>query len=309
MPRSCIRRVRLAVPPVVIALVATLTACSETSPGSTHVAPTQPSFTIGTELAPIVKLSPDTLSFGQQAVNVPSTWWQSVRIDNVGTADLVITDFSIAGPQYAEFTVNKESYAACPIDAPLAPGQYCTVLVKFEPTAVGPRLGSLIVSGNAGSPTMFLTGEGVIGTDGAVSLTAAQTGKSLSYTIVVKNLGPGDAKGVTVFDAIPSGTTFVGLAVPSDLDCFQPTPGSSTGSVNCNIPSLASGSSRTLRVDVKLSGAVKSRIENTVTIDVGSLDPVASNNVATVTTGRGRQPSTRGDAAALAFSASPTSVA
>jgi hypothetical protein len=65
---------------------------------STHIAPTQPSFSLTTESAPRVKFSPDTLSFGQQAINTPSTWWQNVRIDNAGTADLVITDFSIAGP-------------------------------------------------------------------------------------------------------------------------------------------------------------------------------------------------------------------
>jgi hypothetical protein len=55
-----------------------------------------------------------------------------------------------------------------------------------------------------------------------------------------------------------------------------------------HIPSLPTGSSRILQVDVKIDGAVKSRIANTVVIDSSSLDPVASNNVATVTIGRGR---------------------
>ena len=62
----------------------------------------------------------------------------------------------------------------------------------------------------------------------------AATSGALTYTVVVANLGPDDATGVTLTDTLPATAIFVS-ATPSQGSCGAP----SGGVVTCNLGSIA----------------------------------------------------------------------
>src|SRR5882672_897476 len=112
---------------------------------------TQPAVT-----APAVRLSPTSLTFGQQVVGTVSAG-QSVTLSNIGTGILNLT-------RIAASTGFKES-ANC--GTSLKPGKSCTITVTFAPTAAGTITGTIKVYDNAkGSPQMVsLTGTAIRGID------------------------------------------------------------------------------------------------------------------------------------------------
>ena len=65
----------------------------------------------------------------------------------------------------------------------------------------------------------------------------------MTYTLKVKNTGPGDAENVVVTDALPSGMTFLSASAP----CTQ-----SGGTVTCELGTLGSGDTETLTIKVKV---------------------------------------------------------
>ena len=93
----------------------------------------------------------------------------------------------------------------------------------------------------------------------------------ITYTIGVTNLGPGDAAGVEIADALPSGVTLVSAA-----GC------SGTTTVTCSVGELAVGASAERSIVVSADSG--DTVENTATVTTTSDDPVASNDSATATT-------------------------
>jgi hypothetical protein len=106
--------------------------------------------------APMAALSPTGLTFGEQEVGTTSLTAQPVTLMNSGNAALTVSRVAIAG----DFAIDANGCAG----ANLAPGEKCTVGVKFAPTAAGTRTGSLTFTDNAaGSPrSVSLTGTGVV---------------------------------------------------------------------------------------------------------------------------------------------------
>ena len=76
-----------------------------------------------------------------------------------------------------------------------------------------------------------------------------QVGVSLSYRITVTNNGPAVATNVSVTDTLPSGVNFVSATTTQGY-C------SGTASVNCNLGSLAVGSSAVITIVVTPSAPV-----------------------------------------------------
>jgi len=111
-------------------------------------------------------------------------------------------------------------------------------------------------------------------------------GGALTYTATVTNAGPSTTADVSFDDTLPSGTTFVSLAVPAGWSCTTPAVGSA-GTVSCQIDVLPLGSSVfTLDVTVDASAA-GSVLANTATVASNALDtpdPTPGNNSATATT-------------------------
>jgi hypothetical protein len=105
----------------------------------------------GTGAAPIVNLSPTSLSFASRNVGTTSAA-QTVTLTNTGNASLTITSIAVSR-DFSETTTCGSSLAA---------GSNCKIRVKFTPTATGTRTGAVTLNDNAaGSPHIVsLSGRG-----------------------------------------------------------------------------------------------------------------------------------------------------
>lgn len=117
--------------------------------------------------APVVSLSPTSLSFGSQNVGTTSAA-QTVTLTNTGTAPLAITGIAVDEANPADF---GES-ANCPLSPSLlAAGASCAISVTFSPSATGARAASISVGDNAtGSPQSVSLGGTGIGSTPQVTL-------------------------------------------------------------------------------------------------------------------------------------------
>jgi len=99
-------------------------------------------------------------------------------------------------------------------------------------------------------------------------------GDEISWTIIVTNNGPADARDVYVVDQLPAGLVFISSVSDGD---YNPWTGVWT------IGDLAYGESATLKIDtlVNISNA---SILNVATVNSSTFDPDKSNNVANNTT-------------------------
>jgi hypothetical protein len=112
----------------------------------------------GSGTAPAVTTTPASLSFGSQLVAAPSAA-TPVTVTNSGTANLVISNFSITGTNAADF-----AYTAGTLPLTVTPGNSVTVNVTFTPAAAGSRSAYLNINDNAGgSPQgVALSGTGTV---------------------------------------------------------------------------------------------------------------------------------------------------
>jgi uncharacterized repeat protein (TIGR01451 family) len=102
--------------------------------------------------------------------------------------------------------------------------------------------------------------------------------KPLIYTITVANGGPSAATGVTVTDTLPAGVTFVS-ATPSQGSC------TGTGTVSCNLGTLARAATATVNIGVKPTKTNRRMtITNRATVAGTEFDPNTANNTATAVT-------------------------
>ncbi len=117
----------------------------------------------GTGIAPVVTLSPTTLTFATQLVSSTSPP-QTVTLSNTGTAVLTISKITITGTDPLDYLESNNCGAT------VAVGSSCTFSVVFRPKARGSRPAALSVFDNAtGSPqNVTLSGTGTV-----VSLSAS----------------------------------------------------------------------------------------------------------------------------------------
>ena len=103
----------------------------------------------------VVLISPTSLSFGNQTVNITSTA-QTVALTNTGNIALT-ESIAITGTNAGDFAQTNNCGSSVPA------GGSCTISVKFDPTAAGARSASLTFTDNApNSPqSASLTGVGV----------------------------------------------------------------------------------------------------------------------------------------------------
>lgn len=98
---------------------------------------------------------------------------------------------------------------------------------------------------------------------------------NLVYTLIVSNLGPDTASSVVVTDTLPAGVSFISATT---------SQGASTG-VNppsFNLGSLNSSNTATITVVTRVTASIDSWITNVALVASTTLDPVATNNTATV---------------------------
>jgi phospholipase C len=136
----------------------------------------------GTGTAPLVLLSPTTLTFSNQDVGTTSAP-QPVALSNTGTAPLTISGMATSG----DFSQTNNCGSL------LAAGASCGIAVTFTPTAIGTRTGVLTITDNnkgvgGSQQTVSLTGTG-INPGGSVSPTSLSFGnQALGTTSAAKNV-------------------------------------------------------------------------------------------------------------------------
>jgi hypothetical protein len=161
----------------------------------------------GVATGPIVSLSPTTLVFGSQVLNVTSGG-QTTTLTNTGNATLNIVSIATNNSQYVK------SSTTC--GSTLAATSSCTVSVTFTPNALGSQNYSLIFTTNATSSpdSVALQGTGIpIGyISGGCSTSAILTGASNTPTFSCTPARTGDAVLFAV-DCHPSSGTITAITL------------------------------------------------------------------------------------------------
>jgi uncharacterized repeat protein (TIGR01451 family) len=235
----------------------------------------------GSGVAPVATLTvPASVDFGTLNAGQSST--RTLTLTSNGTIPVSIGAAALSGADYAVVT------DACSGQL-LAPGNSCSVTLKYTASATpGASNGTLKVTSNAvGSPqTIPLTGASTVPADLNVSIgvntKVAKQGGSLVYTITVFNAGPGPAPATTIVDALPSTMVFASLVAPAGATCTKPAVGAS-GTLKCNVGTVAAGASVSLAVTVKVT-TKKSSVTNGASATSTAPDPDPLDNQASVTT-------------------------
>jgi hypothetical protein len=113
---------------------------------SSPASPDSPSDSLVSVLQP----TPSSVAFGNVVSGVPFT--QTIRLSNAGTSVLTIRQVTASGPG---FSVSGAS------NVQLAPDQSVNVTVAFDPAALGPATGSLMVTSTSAPMQIALSGTGV----------------------------------------------------------------------------------------------------------------------------------------------------
>jgi len=207
--------------------------------------------------APVVSLSPTSLTFSSQKVGTSSPA-QNVTLTNTGTSILSITSIGLTGTNSGDFAQTNTCASS------VISGGNCSINATFTPTAAGSRSASISITDNAsGSPqTVNLSGTGVAGPTVSLSPTSlffqANVDTISSPKIVaLSNNGPG-ALNIASIAIGPSYTNFFaqtnncGSSVASGTNCsinVTFTPQAYGGvSTSLEITDNASGSPQTVNL-------------------------------------------------------------
>jgi MYXO-CTERM domain-containing protein len=188
---------------------------------------------------PVFSINSAALDFAA-VVGTPTT--ASAIITNSGGGPLLLNTLGFGGAAASEYTLDAGN--GCTAGLSLAVGANCTLVVRFLPTAAGPRDGTLSISHNApNSPqVVVLRGVATAAPQGRIVLDTfslafpdTRLGSSSAKTVTVQNTGdlaldfsafvPG---GAAVADYARSGTCAVGTPLAIGATCtlvitFQPS--------------------------------------------------------------------------------------
>ena len=107
----------------------------------------------GTGVAAPITLSPTSLAFGNETVNVPTS--KPITVTNSGTSAITISSITVTGANTVSFQQTNNCGSTIP-----SPGS-CTITVTFKPTGTGARSASVTLVDNIGTQNVPLTGTGV----------------------------------------------------------------------------------------------------------------------------------------------------
>ena len=137
-------------------------------------------------LSPAIAISPVSLSFVD--VNLGSSTTDSVKVKNVGTAPLIVSEIAVSGADAGLFTVT-------PATLTLSGGDSAYVQVMFTPTSVGAKTASLQLTHNAAGspPQVALTGTGsvpaAISVPESINFGVTAVNTSITDSLIIHNTG------------------------------------------------------------------------------------------------------------------------
>jgi hypothetical protein len=174
----------------------------------------------GIGLGAAVGLTPASLTFSNQAVGTSSAV-QTVALSNTGNASLGLSGIQISG----DFSETNN----CP--ASLAPSVNCTISVKFTPTVVGSRVGTITIADNAfdNPQTVALTGI-------AATLTPSATLSPASLTFPSEPIGsPSTSQTISVTNTGVVSLSINKIQIAGDFSQTNNCPANLTPGSNCSI--------------------------------------------------------------------------
>ncbi len=140
---------------------------------------------LSSPITPGISVSPALIDFGSVAVGASVI--ASVTITNDATNTATLTPpFAVTGPGSAAFSV------ATPATPTLGQGESTTVLVTFQPTAVGPQNATVSLTSASGTRIVELNGMATAGltvTPAAVDFGEVAVGATASVPITITNSG------------------------------------------------------------------------------------------------------------------------
>jgi hypothetical protein len=176
--------------------------------------------------APLVNLSPLSLTFGAQNVDTASAA-QTVTVTNTGTANLTISTVLIGGTNAGDFATSADTCTG----ATVTPNSDCTVSVTFTPSATGTRSASLIFTDNASNSPQTL---GLTGVGGTAPPVAGVSPSSLTFSN--QNLGTtSGSQSVTLSNSGNEALTITSIATSANFGQINNCTGSVAGDGSCTI--------------------------------------------------------------------------
>jgi len=276
-----IHRASISTSTLLIGAALAATACSDQNPtgSSPRPVPNRPNAYYTTS----VIADQSKLDFGSVIVGMQSDS-RPVTFTNI-TPDPLSLAFVFEGLDSDQFAYDDSYEPACGRNKSLAAGASCVVGVRFKPAREGPIAADIVAADElARKHNVAIVGTGIAGADMKLTMTGAQQGRVITYSIKVENIGPSIAKGVMITDFVPQGTTFASIIVPGNLSCLTPAVGS-PGAVTCSAAQFVGDETATIQLTVKLPPGSKGGATNTAEVSSITEDPVLKNNAATVTTG------------------------
>lgn len=219
--------------------------------------------------------------------NGPSTA-QGVVIEDVVSSGVQI--LSVSGSNGASCNAGVPGTAALPTTcsfgtlAPLA-SRTMTLTVRVLPDTIGVIHNDARVvsptfdddlSNNLDTVATDVIGQADLSLTKTDSPDPVTAGTQLTYTIEVANAGPSTATNVKITDNIPAGTSFV-----SGVDGNGATVCAlvQTGTVVCDLGTMAPGTSKTVYLTVLVAASVlPGSLSNTATVSSSTADPNLANN-------------------------------
>lgn len=246
-------------------------------------------------------VSPDVVVAGE-----PITWQIDVRNLGPSTSVAPITVVDTLPDEVSGVTVDAPGWTcaevvdqvlACvlgtdlPVDTNAPP---ITITATVDPSYLsaedGPLVNHAIVSGTTEDPDPDNDEDEVtvIDTETSADLAIAKSlasdtlvaGEGGRYRLEIDNLGPSDARNVTVVDQLPAGLAYAGEVTAADGDTW--TCAAVDDEVQCELRSeagtLAAGASTWLEFDVTVASWVTETVRNVATVDSTTPDPNPDND-------------------------------
>ena len=216
-----------------------------------------------------IAVTPSSFDFGTVFTGAATA--TTITIRNNGTGTLIVDGISITSGDFELYTSSLASY--------VRPGRTTAFTINFAPSGAGPRQAAVWVYSNAPASAILITvtGTGAIPMPDlkitkSASPNPVASGKTVTYSIHVQNVGTATANAVTVTDTLSDGQAFSSCTT-SVGQC--PSPASAT--VLAALGNLAPSAAATVTITATApTVSTAALISNTATAKAGSIEKTST---------------------------------